>query len=113
MAWNVFGMNPHLLRREDSVNSTGRSIVRSGVSGTLPNMRFALKLSAVVGLALVCAAAWLPPRLGAQGGGQFMGTADDAAIAYSTAPVHNLVEDLNKRLEDGSATLAFNGRSGY
>jgi len=42
-----------------------------------------------------------------------MGSADDASIAYSTAPLHNVVEDLNRRLESGSAALTFDGRSGY
>jgi hypothetical protein len=52
-------------------------------------------------------------RLGAQRGGMFLGSADDPAIAYGTAPVRNIVDDLNRKLEDGSATLAFDGRSGY
>jgi hypothetical protein len=42
-----------------------------------------------------------------------MGSADDPAISYSTAPLHNLVEDANRRLQDGSASLTFEGRSGY
>ncbi|MEQ1912608.1 MAG: hypothetical protein ABMA15_27560, partial [Vicinamibacterales bacterium] len=50
---------------------------------------------------------------GAQRGGQFMGSADDPAIAYSTAPVSNVVDDLNRRLQDGSAALTFEGRAGY
>ena len=55
-----------------------------------------------------------PPRpLGAQGGGMFLGSADDPAIAYATAPVSNVVDDLNRRLEAGSARLAFEGRAGY
>ena len=51
--------------------------------------------------------------LGAQRGGQFMGSADDPAIAYSTAPLSNVVDDLNRRLQDGSAALTFEGRAGY
>jgi hypothetical protein len=58
-------------------------------------------------------AAWVPMRLDAQRGGMFLGSADDPAIAYSTAPVNNVVEDLNRRLQDGSAGLTFEGRSGY
>ena len=59
-----------------------------------------------------CAAALSRP-LGAQRGGQFMGSADDPAIAYSTASVSNVVDDLNRRLQDGSAALTFEGRAGY
>ena len=43
----------------------------------------------------------------------FLGSADDPAISYSTAPVNNVIERLNRRLEDGSARLTFEGRSGY
>ena len=67
----------------------------------------------MVGVGMLCAAAWSPPRLGAQRGGVFMGSADDPAIAYSTAPVNNVVDDLNRKLQDGSAGLTFEGRSGY
>jgi hypothetical protein len=31
----------------------------------------------------------------------------------STAPLKNVVDDLNRKLLDGSATLTFQGRSGY
>ncbi len=63
--------------------------------------------------AMLCMAAWAPLRLSAQRGGMFMGSADDPAIQYSTAPLDNVVEDLNRRLESGSATLTYDGRSGY
>jgi hypothetical protein len=43
----------------------------------------------------------------------FLGSIDDAAIAYSTAPLNNAVVDLNKKLQEGSAQLTFEGRSGY
>ena len=62
---------------------------------------------------LLCAAVWSPSRLGAQRGGMFLGSPDDPAIAYSTAPLSNVVDDLNRRLQDGSAELTFDGRSGY
>lgn len=42
-----------------------------------------------------------------------MGSADDPAIQYSTRPLDNVVEDLNRRLESGSASLTFDGRGGY
>ena len=62
---------------------------------------------------MLCAAGWAPLRLGAQRGGMFLGSVDDPAIAYSTARVNNVVNDLNRRLQDGSAELTFEGRSGY
>jgi hypothetical protein len=43
----------------------------------------------------------------------FLGSANDPAIAYSTAPVNNIVDDLNRKLQDGTAALTFEGRSGY
>ena len=48
-------------------------------------------------------------RVSAQAGGLFLGSADDPAIQYSTAPQRNLVDDLNRRLQDGSARLTFEG----
>ena len=43
----------------------------------------------------------------------FLGSPDDPAIAYATAPLSNVVDDLNRRIESGSARLAFEGRTGY
>jgi hypothetical protein len=62
---------------------------------------------------MLCMAGWLPLGLGAQRGGMFQGSADDPAIAYTTAPVNNVVEDLNRKLQEGSAGLRFEGRAGY
>jgi hypothetical protein len=59
---------------------------------------------------LVAVPAW---PANAQRGGMFLGSADDPAIAYATAPLSNPVDDLNRRLEDGSARLSFAGRAGY
>jgi len=67
----------------------------------------------VVAVGVWCAVAWSPLRLDAQRGGMFLGSADDPAISYSSAPVNNVVDDLNRKLEAGSARLAFEGRSGY
>lgn len=52
-------------------------------------------------------------RLDAQRSGVFLGSADDPAIQYQTAPLSNMVDDLNRRLQDGSVSLTFDGRSGY
>ena len=51
--------------------------------------------------------------LRAQGGGAFHGSSEDPAIAYSTAPLNNVVVDLNRKLQDGTIRLTFEGRSGY
>ncbi len=67
----------------------------------------------MVGATLLCAAAWPPLRIAAQRGGLFLGSADDPAIQYSTAPLNNVVDDLNRSLQDGSVSLTFEGRSGY
>ena len=67
----------------------------------------------MVSMATSWALAVWPSPLGAQRGGMFQGSADDPAISYATTPLRNVVEDLNRRLAQGSATLAFDGRSGY
>ena len=55
--------------------------------------------------ALASAAAWAPVRLAAQRGGMFMGSADGPAIEYSTAPLDNVVERLNRRLRTADVLL--------
>jgi hypothetical protein len=79
----------------------------------LVHMRFGRRTCATVGVGLLSAAVWAPWPLGAQRGGMFQGSADDPAIAYSTAPAANVVERLNRQLQEGSAGLTFEGRSGY
>ena len=64
-------------------------------------------------VALLCALALVPVALRAQRGGMFLGSAEDPAIAYSTAPLNNAVSRVNQKLGDGSATLTFFGRGGY
>jgi hypothetical protein len=51
--------------------------------------------------------------LRAQRAGMFMGSLDDPAIRYSTAPLRNTVDDVNRKLQDGTLRLTFDGRSGY
>ncbi len=51
--------------------------------------------------------------LGAQRAGMFRGSSEDPAIAYSTAPLNNVVGDLNKQLQDGTRHLTFDRGSGY
>ena len=67
----------------------------------------------VFGVGLLCALARIPAPLSAQRGGMFLGSADDPAIAYSTAPLNNAVTGINKKLQDGTVQLTFQGRSGY
>jgi hypothetical protein len=95
----------------------GRLDVGQGSKQYLAQMRPGGSACAKAGLgiwlAMWCVAMWWPSGLEAQRGGMFQGSADDPAIAYSTAPVNNPVEQLNRRLQDGSAGLTFAGRSGY
>ena len=51
--------------------------------------------------------------IGAQRAGAFRGSTEDPAIKYSTAPLNNLVTEVNKKLEDGALQLTFEGRSGF
>lgn len=67
----------------------------------------------VCGVGLVCALAPGLAPVSAQRGGMFLGSPDDPAIAYSTAPLSNAVTGVNKRLQDGAVHLTFQGRSGY
>jgi hypothetical protein len=63
-----------------------------------------------VALVLLAACAW---SVSAQRGGMFQGSAEDPAIAYSTAPLDNAVSRVNSKLRNGSAQLTFDGRSGF
>ncbi len=54
---------------------------------------------------------WAP--VDAQRAGAFMGSSDDPAIRYSTAPLNNAVVEVNKKLQDGAVQLTFEGRSGF
>lgn len=49
----------------------------------------------------------------AQRAGTFMGSPDDPAIKYSTAPLNNVVIDVNNKLQDGTLKFSFDPRSGY
>jgi len=76
-------------------------------------LRFFFYACTVFVAALLCAAGLPPLEVSAQRGGMFLGSPDDPAIAYSTAPVSNVVDDLNRKLESGAATLTYSGRGGY
>ena len=54
---------------------------------------------------------WAP--IDAQRAGAFMGSSNDPAIRYSTAPLNNAVVDVNKQLQDRAVQLTFEGRSGF
>lgn len=62
---------------------------------------------------LLVAVARIPVPLDAQRGGMFFGSPDDPAIAYATAPLDNVVADINSKLQEGAVQLTFQGRSGY
>jgi len=66
---------------------------------------------ALFGAGLFALALWT--TLHAQGGSAFMGSVDDPAINYSTARLNNIVEDANRKLEQGTARLTFDGRGGF
>jgi hypothetical protein len=54
---------------------------------------------------------WAPSA--AQRAGPFMGSKDDPAIRYSTAPLSNVVADANRKLQEGSIRMVSEGRSGF
>ena len=43
----------------------------------------------------------------------FVESREHPAIAYNTAPVHNAISELNRKLDEGSARLTFDPVSGY
>ena len=51
--------------------------------------------------------------LDAQRAGSFMGSSEDPAIKYSTAPLNNVVDDVNRKLAEGSVQLTYEGRGGF
>ncbi len=57
---------------------------------------------------LVVSAAAIAQRMDA-----FVESREHPAIAYNTAPVHNAISELNRRLDEGSAALSFDPVSGY
>lgn len=61
----------------------------------------------------VFAVAIVSSPIDAQRAGAFRGSTDDPAINYATAPVNNLVEDVNRQLQAGAVRLTFEGRAGY
>ena len=42
-----------------------------------------------------------------------MGSSEDPAIRYSTAPLNNVVVDTNRKLQEGTLQLTFEGRGGF
>ena len=73
----------------------------------------AVRVVLVLGLVAASSVAQGPVPVDAQRGGMFLGSSEDPAIAYSTAPLDNAVTEVNAKLRDGSVRLTFEGRSGY
>src|SRR6187200_2404963 len=61
----------------------------------------------------VCLIGGIWTRLDAQRSGAFRGSTEDPAIKYSSSPLNNVVVDVNRRIQDGSIRLTFEGRSGF
>jgi hypothetical protein len=70
-------------------------------------------LCLILGLAGLWAVSRISVSIAAQGAGMFHGSSEDPAIAYSTAPLDNLVVDVNKKLQDGTVQFSFDRVSGY
>ena len=51
--------------------------------------------------------------LDAQRAGSFMGSSEDPAIGYGTAPLNNPVVDVNRKLSEGTIQLTYEGRGGF
>ena len=73
----------------------------------------AMRVFFILTAGILCLLARGPISVSAQRGGMFLGSREDPAIAYATAPLNNAVVEINKKLQDGSAQLTFDGRSGY
>ena len=74
--------------------------------------RMLRKILPAVGLWLfVLGSVW---PVDAQRAGTFKGSSDDPAIGYSTTTaLNNAVVEVNKKLQDGTVQLRFDGRSGF
>ena len=73
-----------------------------------------MRVPVILATGLLGALALVPASLSAQRGGMFLGSSEDPAIAYSTAPLNNAVSEISQKLHDGSARLTLEGRSeGY
>ena len=73
-------------------------------------MSFRLLLAGITSVfAFVC----LTAPIHGQRSGAFMGSSDDPAIQYSTATPHNVVVDVNQKLQRGDLQFTFDSRSGY
>jgi hypothetical protein len=73
-------------------------------------MRPWTRLAVVVCLCLI-GGIWA--RLDAQRSGAFRGSTEDPAIKYATAPLNNVVADINKKIEEGTVRLTADGRSRF
>jgi len=77
------------------------------------NRPVAMRSVFVLAGGVLCLLARSPMSVSAQRGGMFLGSSEDPAIAYSTAPLNNAVTEANAKLHEGSVRLTFDGRSGY
>jgi hypothetical protein len=74
--------------------------------------RMLRKILPAVGLWLFVVGSVWP--VDAQRAGTFKGSSDDPAIGYSTTTaLNNAVVEVNKKLQDGTVQLRFDGRSGF
>src|SRR5688572_15402882 len=62
---------------------------------------------------LLAALSWTGAPVGAQRSGIFQGKPEDAGIEYSSSPLDNPIDRLNKRMQSGAVKLTFEGRAGY
>jgi hypothetical protein len=72
-----------------------------------------MRLATLLVLGLLCLLGGISTRIEAQRAGAFRGSTEDPAIRYSTTPLNNAVVDVNQKLQDGTARLTFEGRSGF
>lgn len=71
-----------------------------------------MRIPAALTIALVVFAASLGVAI-AQRPDAFSESRSHAAIDYNSAPFHTAIDDLNRKLEEGAATLTFDPASGY
>jgi len=61
----------------------------------------------------LCVLGIVAARIDAQRAGAFRGSTEDPAIKYSSAPLSNPVVDVNRKIQDGTVRLSYEGRSGF
>src|SRR5262245_58607190 len=77
------------------------------------NLCVSMRRNSLLAVALCMNVLGVWATLDAQRAGSFMGSSEDPAIGYSTAPLNNPVAEVNRKLSEGAIQLTYEGRGGF